>query len=230
MEGRQVSRGELFGSLYDSADEALSDTELDTTRQAINSQLGPTTAAITETVIETPSSPAHHESEGDGEVQFRLFASGPSQVAKVRVKSPDLTTQPPGLVTPHRPDAYHLQDELSDTDKEMIAAIAVSGEDVLARSQLPWPSYWLPWKVMAAIKQRGLVVADVVDGKKKKKPGKKKRIVQRQALAAAKSKEAALREKNTRRNREKKLKKKQKKKEKKAIVATPGMLSEAAPV
>ena len=158
--------------------------------------------------------------------------------------------QAPGFVTPERPRSYYFHDSESNEEQISRSQVAVSGQDVVARSKSAWPGCAMPWRV-AVVDASGRHISrlsshDVVDNvnsaqqKRRRRAGKKRRIAIRTKLAAAKAvmaeaqkeaveKEAAEREKRTRRNREKKIKKKERDKTKKAAVAEAASESALAP-
>ncbi|KAK5013528.1 hypothetical protein LTR60_003822, partial [Cryomyces antarcticus] len=179
------------------------------------------------------------------ELEFRLFAStfktaqAPTQ--KIRLRSPSLDAGGPGFIQPHRTRAYYFTDSVSPERQTEYQRVAVSGQDVLARAQSPWPGCAYPWKVHT-ITASGTTVplpspAELLNGPPKasrKRAGKKRRIKLRKAAVVEREKqalrgrsiaekEAAEREKRTRRNREKNVKKKVKEKAKKAATGMGGV-------
>lgn len=169
------------------------------------------------------------------EVEFRLFARSPTTnektTTRIRVASPSLSDRPAGLVHPERPREYYFRDSLSPEAEGRLKAAAVSGEDVLARSQTKWPGCVLPWRVTTILsigKAMHQASTHVDTAKKKTRKGKKTRIAIRKMAVEkyerkAKMEEAAAeralaeRAKRAKRNREKKLKKREREKMNKAL-------------
>lgn len=141
---------------------------------------------------------------------------------------------------PHRSQSYYFADPVTSVDKRKLEIAALTGNQVLARSNSSWPGSAYTWKVLhlppsgltkdlkaqtsSQVRFAGLL-GDKQE-KKRTRPGKKYRIKLRKRSAAsaakkdakkaaAEAKEAAEREKRTRRNREKKVKRKAKEKAKK---------------
>ncbi|TKA63381.1 hypothetical protein B0A49_10078 [Cryomyces minteri] len=179
------------------------------------------------------------------ELEFRLFAStskaaqAPTQ--KIRLRSPSLDAGGPGFIQPHRTRTYYFTGSVSPERLTEYSRAAVSGQDVLARAQSPWPGCAYSWKVRT-LTGSGTTVplsspAGLLNGPSKasrKRAGKKRRIKLRKAAVVEREKqalrgrsiaekEAAEREKRTRRNREKKVKKKVKEKAKKAATGMGGV-------
>ncbi len=184
-------------------------------------------------IHEPPSKEATEE-----EFEFRLFsapkasatgrddaATAPRAQTKVNIRSPTPTTPSDGrFINPYRPWTYYFASEPS---VDTLAAVAVSGSDILERSHDPWPGTALAWRVVHLPSSKPKV-ADLSDAarvslktpapasKRKLKPSKKRRILLRTRAKAVeekvKEKEEHLREKKTRLNREKKLKRKAKEK------------------
>lgn len=184
----------------------------------------------------TPAEPAEEE-----QLDFRLFAAASArqqEPAKIRLRSPTPTNAQPGFIRPSRDISYYLADSLTSSQYSRVAAVAVTGEQVLARAYTPWPGSTYPWKVLllpASASGKSLKsqtrseFARLVDQDaptKRKRLGKKARLKLRTKVAsqkrqqeakreASERKEADEREKRTRRNREKKVKKKLRDKAKK---------------
>ena len=137
-----------------------------------------------------------------------------------------------GLVT-QRPLSAYVAPSLSQQQRENLEVAAVTGDEVLARSQCRRWGMELPWKVThIEIKKKAGSVAKITnpddpDGlAKRKRPGKKRRIALRMKERAKKEKagevakkqeekEEHLKEKKKRLNRAKKLRRKEKEREKK---------------
>ena len=181
---------------------------------------------------------AHNTAEEEQEFEFRLFARSAfnNPVSRIRVRSPDLTDRPPGLVVPHRPNSYYFANEPNADAKARLASVAVSGSDVRLRSGIPWPGCFLPWRVVN-ITVSGKVLANLNKHvafesgesvpQKRKRKGKKARIATRKRVAAEKERlrDEAMRKENkeiqekikrAKRNREKKIKQRERNRRKKA--------------
>lgn len=198
----------------------------------------------------TQDTVARHESTADvdeDEYEFRLFgalkAANTEQLVgglhKIRLRSPSISKDDAGLIQPKRILNYYFANPLSSVEKSNLESTALTGEEVLAHAQSPWPGSSYSWKVLhlpmsnmkKSIRTQGLQsFQNLIDDKmpaKRKRLGKKYRIKLRRkqavlkaqqddSKAAAETKEAAEREKRTRRNREKKVKKKLRDKAKKS--------------
>ena len=189
----------------------------------------------------------------DEELDFRLFATSKpaekqlasSTTQRIRLRSPSVDNTKAGFLQPTRDSGYYFAPPLSPTEKTTLETSALTGEQVLARSQSPWPGCTYPWRLLdlptsslyssLRIQQSAAFrkLVSETEPARRKRPGKKYRIKLRTkhaALqskqdaknAAADAKEAAEREKRTRRNREKKLKKKMREKAKKGEVSGDG--------
>ncbi|KAF2672336.1 hypothetical protein BT63DRAFT_193865 [Microthyrium microscopicum] len=227
-----VSRTALFGSSPREGSISLSDAQ-ETLRQALDVEFE--VKATTDTEL-MPGNGFENEISDDAEIEFRLFAHGPSKIAKIRISSPDDDDKPPGFVIPDRPHDYYFQDELSEGQKAQLSAITLTGDQVKCLSQTTWTGCAHPWRVMKITLNGSRQGQQLLDHsavspsfdatQKKARPNKKVRIARRKALVVKQEmaekkklqendKEAALREKKIRRNREKKLKRKAKDKAKK---------------
>jgi hypothetical protein len=173
----------------------------------------------------------------EDETELILFAAPPNtqQSHRIRLSSPDAATGEPGLSV-KKPREYYFADDVTSEKEEVLSAVALTGEEVLQISKIPWPGCALPWKVHtippAGMKKAvlighnpALVTVEEVEHKRRHK-GKKSRIALRKKAHAAKEKneeqarvalekEENEREKRTRRNREKKVKRKAREKAKK---------------
>lgn len=192
-----------------------------------------------------PSAPENNDTRvnDDELVSFRLFkptVTNGTIAPKVRVRSPSVGEQQPGFVRPNRPESFYFAINDSENELERIKESAVGGQEVLLRSNQPWPGCAMPWRVtMIGLsgKQLGIlgnhhdVAEDNARSDRRRRLGKKHRIALRAKLAAAQAahslarkqaaeKGEAEREKKTRRNREKKVKKKERDKAKKATGIT----------
>jgi hypothetical protein len=195
--------------------------------------------AETVTSISVPSHVIDDEILSE-EVEFRLFATTSSKdektITKIRVQSPSLDDGPAGLVNPERPREYYFRDSLSPEAEGRLKLVAVSGEDVLARSHTKWPGCSLPWRVttiLATGKQIPNISLQTDVARKKTRKGKKTRIAIRKKAVEERerkeneqkntmTKELEERVKRAKRNREKKLKKKERDKAKKAAARAAG--------
>ncbi|KAF1844720.1 uncharacterized protein K460DRAFT_97459 [Cucurbitaria berberidis CBS 394.84] len=195
--------------------------------------------AFTTAEIDTTEAAEAAHSDGEEEVELRLFAATPNaplQTTKIRLSSPGIGTGEPGFVV-KKPRSYYFADEPSSEEEAALQAAAIDGKTVLELSRDPWPGCALPWKVRtisaAGMKKEVLIghpptlVTVEEEEHKRKRKGKKTRIALRKKRQATKEKQderarlaqekdEAEREKRTRRNREKKVKKKAKAKAKKA--------------
>lgn len=199
--------------------------------------------------IKHDEAPGYEDGQNeDEELDFLLFAptngtiNSALEVPRIRVQTPPLTTGEPGFTNPNRDESYYFTHEPSDDAKARFDDVAVTAQDVLARSESIWPGSSYPWKVLRVQNTKGQRIiisnsntlfaklSDNFPNSKRKRPGKKARIQVRTKLATAKTrqdesrkaaeqKEAEEREKRTRRNREKKVKKKQREKAKKVETA-----------
>ncbi|KAH7318634.1 hypothetical protein B0I35DRAFT_432564, partial [Stachybotrys elegans] len=162
--------------------------------------------------------------------EFRLFDAAP--VTKVVLESDELPKGEGGLVRPGRPLSYYMVTGTSAEQKEKYQIAAVTGDDVLARSQGRFWSCEFPWRVttICVNKKAGGAVAQPSEDEasvKRKRPGKKRRIAihtrerKKAAKVAAKAaqlaaKEDHIKDKKKRMNRAKKLRKRAKARELKA--------------
>ena len=186
----------------------------------------------------------HDADKNDGrdheeDMAFNLFAPSrsaktgetqPGAANKVRLRSPSVDTTRQGFLGNGRDRSYYFADQPSIETEQNYAASALSGGQVQAQSQSPWPGSHYDWKVLKisssqqskdVLSSAPLLFRKLVDGSettKRTRPGKKYRIrlrtkraallsKQEAAKAAADAKEVAAQEKKTRRNREKKVKK-----------------------
>ncbi|KAL4743916.1 hypothetical protein BDV11DRAFT_165608 [Aspergillus similis] len=180
-----------------------------------------------------------------------------AQKLRIRLRSPTPTALGPGeggFVNPFRGWSYYFSTpELltgtgtkGDEDvgvalkRKQFEDVAVSGEDMVKLSGVPWPGCHLPWRVIRLKREHTKLpkeekgtakaapattyIADVPERVplSRKKPGKKRRIqLRKKAAAADKAKETEA-EKRNRKNREKKIKRRQKAREAKAAAAAAG--------
>ena len=187
---------------------------------------------------ELPDAEIPEEDIEDG-FSFQLFAGGPTTISKIRLDSPDLADVEPGLLQPNRPSAYYFTSPTSPEEQQNFKVAAISGQDLISSSKIPWPGMSYSWKVthipFCTKRQRLLLQSSEqtyaklhAAAAKRTRPGKKARIAGRIKLAAVKveqeaakraaeTKEVLEKEKRIRRNREKKLKKKEKAKAAKAV-------------
>ena len=179
--------------------------------------------------------------EEEQELEFRLFAPSTAKksVSRIRVKSPDPTDKPPGLVIPHRPHSYYFADEPNAEAKARLASAAISGSEVRSRAGTSWPGCSLSWrvvnittsgKVLASLNKHMAAESSEHVPQKRRRKGKKARIAIRKKVAAEKErlqKEAMRKEdkeiqekiKRAKRNREKKIKQRERNRRKKAEAA-----------
>jgi hypothetical protein len=180
----------------------------------------------------------------DEEVEFRLFAASSAKdekaITKIRMQSPSLDDTPAGLVNPNRPREYYFRDSLSQETEGCLRVVAVSGEDVLARSCTSWPGCALPWRVTTIVASgkriqttSELTVNRIDVARKKTRKSRRTRIaIRKKAMEErerkekeqddAAEKELAERAKRAKRNRDKKLKKRERDKAKKAAARASG--------
>jgi Fungal protein of unknown function (DUF2011) len=229
----------INSDLSDASDEG-SDVEQDF-RDILNAKLGSIELTSEPQYAASPSEQVVVvDDDASEELEFRLFASGPITSSKIRVKSPDLGNKPMGFVVPNRPDSYYFKEAVSTRESSEFDSVALSSEQILSLSKVPWPGCSLPWRVRVVspkesggnINQKTLLghaakMEAPVIRSLRTKPSKKARIARRKkALAAEKGKaeaaekEAALREKKTRKNRLQKLKRREKKRNEKAPAST----------
>lgn len=153
----------------------------------------------------------HEQGADEDELDFRLFANGPSSthpnpvdsIAKIRLQTPELSDREPGFVQPNRSADYYFSSPLSGLRKAQLEMAAVTGENLVARSKTPRPGSAYSWKVLhiPVSKARGINLSPEVvtmqvrlqgtssETTKRARPGKKARIKARIKLAAAKSRE-----------------------------------------
>ncbi|KFH47393.1 putative nucleolar protein-like protein [Hapsidospora chrysogenum ATCC 11550] len=183
------------------------------------------------------------ERSGPEEYDFYLFGGAGTAPTKV-VLEDDSECQGEGAILKQRPTSFYLAKDLTEDQRRRFKASAVTGDEVLARSQSRWWSMELPWKVThitATTKkkpgsgQKATTISTSLESTeaKRKRPGKKRRIALRMKLRAEKDKmktaaqlkeekEEHLKEKKKRLNRLKKLKRREKEKEKKQAAAKGG--------
>ncbi|EMC96736.1 hypothetical protein BAUCODRAFT_488137 [Baudoinia panamericana UAMH 10762] len=176
----------------------------------------------------------------EGQLDFRLFATpgDADPTTKIRLRSPTPQLYEAGFVNSQRPRTCYFADA---TNKQQYESVSISGEQVKAMSQNPWPGYAYEWKVLhlppsGQTRQARalcepifskLLGKDLPDSTRRKRLGKKARIKLRSKLAVSRQKaetqridiearELAERVKRARKNRDKKLKKRARDKAKKA--------------
>jgi hypothetical protein len=168
--------------------------------------------------------------QSDDGLEFRLFASGPSTTAKIRVKSPDVSQQIFGFRVPERPRGFYFKDTPTVEEAAILEGSAISGAQILELSKTSWPGCFLPWRIQWVTPNGGKVLKRPLLGhgtkelvepttrSRRTKPGKKTRVAMRKkATLRAKEqsilaeKEAALRAKKLEKNKRKKTKRKEKK-------------------
>lgn len=240
---RVVSRDDL-----DSEESSLISVEEDVNKKPLPNDF--------EIVALQPGNHTHHEyaqasNEKEDAFEFRLFGATNSAGAqhadsgtlRIRLRSQSVDKEKAGLVQPSRDSGYYFARPTTSSEKVHYEAAALSGKEVLAQAQIPWPGSEYAWKVLhlplSAIpkgvrieqQQTFQKLIDAPTLSKRTKPGKKYRIKLRQKRAqreahqnatkiAAEAREAAQREKRTKRNREKKVKKRQRDKAKEIATIT----------
>ena len=194
--------------------------------------------------------------DDDNELDFRMFATSNQADEstslklgqKIRLRSRSVDNNNAGFIQPQRDRGYYFAETTSATKRQQLEAAAVTGQNIIARSQSSRPGSTYVWKILhlppssvrePLRKQQSLVFSKLTDDgdrAKRKRPGKKYRIQLRTAQAAlrkqrytaraaAETKETAERDKRTRRNREKKVKKKMRDKAKKSNNANNGAVA-----
>ncbi|KAL4978798.1 hypothetical protein BDW66DRAFT_149002 [Aspergillus desertorum] len=141
----------------------------------------------------------------------------------------------PGLLTGTRTEGD--EDAGIALKRKQFEDVAVSGEDMMKLSGVPWPGCHLPWRVIRLKREqtklpkgdtdaaKGALATTYIAGSPEraplscKKPGKKRRIQLRKKAAAAERAKETEAEKRNRKNREKKIKRRQKAREAKAAAA-----------
>jgi len=235
---RLISRGDLLHSDESSGE---SNDTAHYIRRALDEQLG--SFDVSKDVVNQENEPLEEKEEE--ELEFRLFASG-STTTKIRVKSPDLSDRLPGFVVASRPQTYYFATSPTSDEDAAYRSSALSGQQILELSRLPWPGCSLPWRVKTVAPQ-GKVIKQTILGhgtktvaselkSRRTKPGKKARIAKWKKSAAREKealklqeKEKALREKKTKKNRSQKVKRREKKRNEKAAAATEGEVLEQGP-
>ncbi|KAL2870320.1 DUF2011 domain-containing protein [Aspergillus lucknowensis] len=180
-----------------------------------------------------------------------------TQKLRIRLRSPTPTTggsREGRFVNPFRGWSYYFttpglfsgenKKSSDDEDAEVLAKrkqfadVAVTGEDIMGSSSVPWPGCHLPWRVIRLKREHtklplgeksmsSTATTYVTESAERislsrKKPGKKRRIqLRKRAVIAERAKETEA-EKRNRKNREKKIKRRQKAREQKAATATAG--------
>ncbi|KAM4056112.1 hypothetical protein HRG_003034 [Hirsutella rhossiliensis] len=201
--------------------------EIRAKNEAFNSRPSGDAQARGETVAE------ESQDEDLGEFEFRLFSTAGSK-ARVVLQSEN-EAQGEGSIVARRPSSYYLVPRLPTELRRQYKFAALSGEDVLARSQQRSWGLELPWKVThitaaatasspnAKSTSATGAVAESSESAGRKRPGKKTRIALRKRDRARKlteekqmDKEEHLKDKKKRLNRAKKLRRRAKDKEKKA--------------
>ncbi|KAL4759344.1 DUF2011 domain-containing protein [Aspergillus foveolatus] len=194
--------------------------------------------------------------KGSGDSTTTVAAQS-AQKLRIRLRSPTPTalgSKDGGFVNPFRGWSYYFStpDLLTgagakgDEDagvalkRKQFEDVAVSGEDMVKMSGVPWPGCHLPWRVIRLKREHTKLPKEekgtskaapattyIVDVPERvplsrKKPGKKRRIQLRKKAAAAERAKETEAEKRNRRNREKKIKRRQKAREAKAAAAAAG--------
>ncbi|KAL6238824.1 hypothetical protein BDW75DRAFT_237020 [Aspergillus navahoensis] len=177
-----------------------------------------------------------------------------AQKLRIRLRSPTPTasgTGEGGFVNPFRGWSYYFstprllagtgtegdEDAGIALKRKQFEDVAVSGEDMVKLSEVPWPGCHLPWRVIRLKREQtklpnekkstvkpALATTYIAGAPERvpltrKKPGKKRRIQLRKKAAATERAKETEAEKRNRKNREKKIKRRQKAREAKAAAA-----------
>ncbi|KAL5000125.1 hypothetical protein BDV10DRAFT_42572 [Aspergillus recurvatus] len=180
-----------------------------------------------------------------------------AQKLRIRLRSPTPTTLGSGeggFVNPFRGWSYYFstpgllagtgtegdEDAGVALKRKQFEDVAVSGEDMVKLSGVPWPGCHLPWRVIRLNREhtklpkvekgaaKAALATTYIAGTpervalSRKKPGKKRRIQLRKKAAAAERTKETEAEKRNRKNREKKIKRRQKAREAKAAATAAG--------
>lgn len=105
------------------------------------------------------------DKENEDYESFQLFSN--TGLTRVRLKSPE-----PDQVYAKRPDSYYFS-KPSDSEKQQIDSVALSGKDVLNLSTEPFPGMKMPWKVIDFDNLKAK--SDLERKRARKRPGKKAR-------------------------------------------------------
>ena len=175
--------------------------------------------------------------DDDEGYDFKLFAPRPDSahaaVTRIRLDSPETAAAQPGLLRQH-PRNHYFRDEPSPEMEAQLASVALTGQQVVARSRWWCPELKLqgtPWKVEDAHIFRKAspwldkLVTEFVKTKRKR-PGKKSRIAARkreqQAQSVLMRSALADRIKKAKKNRDKKLRQREKEKARKVAARISG--------
>ncbi|KAL4922451.1 hypothetical protein BDW62DRAFT_172538, partial [Aspergillus aurantiobrunneus] len=189
-----------------------------------------------------------------GDTTTTTNGPGGAQKLRIRLRSPTPTTVGAGegrFVNPFRGWSYYFstpgllsgesKNETGVEDagvllkRKQFEDVAVSGEDMVGFSGVPWPGCHLPWRVIHLKREHTKIPKDekgtassaatYVAGPSeretlsRKKPGKKRRIqLRKRATVAERAKETEA-EKRNRKNRERKIKRRQKARDLRAATA-----------
>lgn len=168
------------------------------------------------------------EDMGNEEFLFRLFST--AQPTQKVVLEDDVGPQGEGVFVAPRPLSHYTVTNLTGKQREEYDFAAVSGDELLQRSQTPFWGLELPWKVTRITVTRkarpGETSKEGKDVAKRTRPNKKQRIVlrkrvrlneEKEKVVAQKlvEKEEQIKDKKKRLNRLKKLRRKAKSKEQK---------------
>jgi hypothetical protein len=176
------------------------------------------------------------------DVEFRLFArrttdgnADTSHVGmRIRIKSPLRDSEELGLAR-SRPRSHYFKDSPSPEARAQLQAVAVTGEQVLARAKQACPIMQYPWQApiteQSCQKVEQWLKGVMIPDRKRTRKGKKARIATRKkhakaleqarmAKIAAEDKELAECMKKAKKNRDKKLRQREKKKAKRAAART----------
>ncbi|KAF4452001.1 hypothetical protein F53441_5074 [Fusarium austroafricanum] len=167
------------------------------------------------------------ENDHEEEFAFRLFSKAPP-AQKVVLEEENGPTGDGSFVS-GRPLSYYVVTNISTRQKEEYAVAAMSGDQVLARSNDRAWGLELPWKVTKLTVTQKVKSGEKVEDqatKEKRRPGKKQRISLRKLAKAKEEKKVAeakkmaekeehIKDKKKRMNRLKKLRKRAKAREQK---------------
>ncbi|KAK9486201.1 hypothetical protein V1527DRAFT_464105 [Lipomyces starkeyi] len=108
------------------------------------------------------------------EFEFSLFSTATKivRIEDAPIEGPD-SAQPalvaPLVVSNKRPDSYYVVNDKDEARIQRIQSCAISGEDIIAQSTIPWPGMQMPWRVIH--------IPSATTATKRKKPSKKRRLI-----------------------------------------------------
>ncbi|KAK9374247.1 uncharacterized protein V1513DRAFT_459017 [Lipomyces chichibuensis] len=114
------------------------------------------------------------------EFEFSLFSSATKivRIEDAPTEGPDFAQAAPVAllgVSNKRPDSYYFVNDKHLRDEARIQRIqscAISGEDIIAQSTIPWPGMQMPWRVIH--------IPSPTTTTKRKKSSKKRRLILKQ--------------------------------------------------